>query len=388
MPRSKKAKEDVRRGRFNTDMHRAGLSDDPYVAAGVDAPLAEEAVARLVPNLSAAAVASDTKTLIGPGHYAAIIGEDWASATAICTDGVGTKAMIASALERYDTIGIDCVAMNVNDIICVGAKPAALVDYIAIEKAEPDVIDELTKGLGVGAQEAGIVVPGGEIAQLAEMLAEHTSGIAFDIVGTCVGTVNDTTVILGDDISPGDVIIGIGSNGVHANGLTLVRRILERHGISFRDHVPGIDNPFGDELLRPTAIYVRAIRSLLQGPVSVTGLAHITSTGLLNLLRLNSSVGYVIDRPLDPSPVFESIGTLGEQAGFNVAPEHMYTIFNMGIGFCCIVRPSDVDETIGVLREHHSVVDVIGHVDQTAGTVAVPPLSIAGTRDGGFSRLD
>ena len=215
-----------------------------------------------------------------PGHYASVIRIDERTGIALSTDGVGTKLKIAEELGRLDTVGIDCVAMNVNDVICVGAEPLAMLDYIAIERANPEVCEQIGTGLARGATLAGIEIPGGELAQLGDMVR------GVDISGACFGTVALDAIVDGSAVAPGDVVIGLPSSGLHSNGYTLARSALA--GIDLGDERLG--RPLGDVLLEPTEIYVKPVVELLRSAVEVHGLAHITSGGVGNLLRLAAEV--------------------------------------------------------------------------------------------------
>ena len=226
-----------------------------------------------------------------PGHYASVIRIAENLGIALSTDGVGTKLMIAEELGRLDTVGIDCVAMNVNDVICVGAEPLAMLDYIAIERANPEVCEQLGVGLARGATLAGIEIPGGELAQLGSMV--H----GVDVSGACFGTVALDAIVDGGAVEPGDVVIGLPSSGLHSNGYTLARKSLD--GLDLGEDPDGrLGRPLGDALLEPTEIYVKPIVELLRSPIAVHGLAHITSGGTQNLLRLAAEVGYEIEAPL------------------------------------------------------------------------------------------
>ena len=215
-----------------------------------------------------------------------------AAGLAMSTDTVGTKMVVAERLGRYDTIGIDCVAMNVNDVVCVGAEPIAMLDFILTERADPAICEQLGVGLAQGAELAGIEIPGGEIAQVGDIVSGHELG------GTCVGLVDLDAIVTGAAVEPGDPVIGLPSSGLHSNGYTLARHALA--SLSLDDGRLG--RPLGDVLLEPTEIYVRAILELLRSPVDVRGLAHITGDGLDNLLRLEAEVGYEIDDPLARAP--------------------------------------------------------------------------------------
>jgi len=244
---------------------------------------------------------------------------------ALHADGVGSKVLVADALRKYDTIGIDCVAMNVNDIICVGAKPLALVDYLALEKPQPTVVAAIMKGLRKGAQEAGVAVVGGETAIVPELV--H----GFDLSGAVVGIVKRNSIITGEQIEPGDVILGLRSNGIHSNGLTLARKVL----LGRRAH-----QVFARELLRPTRIYVKQISKLLQSKLEVHGLAHITGGAYSKLKRIGerAKTGFQLDNLPNPPWIFKEIQTLGQ-----VSDREMYRTFNMGIGFV-IICPERVEK--------------------------------------------
>ncbi|MBK5232102.1 MAG: phosphoribosylformylglycinamidine cyclo-ligase [Thermoleophilia bacterium] len=327
---------------------------DAYAQAGVSQSAADQAVSRLVAALGKATLGRPSRQVDLSGHYAAVIKLDETTGIALSTDGVGTKLLIAEELGRFDTIGIDCIAMNVNDIICVGAEPLAMLDYLAVEKADPEQCEQIGTGLARGAELAGIEIPGGELAQMGDMVR------GFDIAGACFGTVRLDSIIDGSAVGPGDVVIGLPSSGIHSNGYTLARSALE--GLSLDDDRLG--KPLGDILIEPTEIYVKAIMDLLASNVAVHGLAHITSGGLDNLLRLKSEVTYEIGDPLEPQPIF---GLIAERAG--VSGEEMHEVFNMGCGFCCVVAATDESEALAVLRGHYPEARRIG-------TVAEGPLSV------------
>jgi phosphoribosylformylglycinamidine cyclo-ligase len=323
---------------------------DAYAKAGVDQGAADSAVAGLVKALGAIQLGRPSRQVPLPGHYASVIKLDERTGIALSTDGVGTKLLVAEQLGRYDSVGIDCVAMNVNDVICVGAEPLAMLDYIAIDKADPAVCEEVGVGLARGAELAGVEVPGGELAQLGEMVR------GVDVSGACFGTVALDAIIDGSTAQPGDVVIGLPSSGLHSNGYTLARSALD--GLSLEDDPEGrLGRALGDELLEPTEIYVKPILALLRSEVEVRGLAHITSGGLGNLLRLAADVGYEIDSPLPAPPVF---GLIQERS--NTSDEEMHDVFNMGCGFCCIVAADDEDSALELLRRFYPQAKRIGAV--------------------------
>lgn len=328
---------------------------DAYGRSGVDQDLADQAVSRLVAALAAGKGGQPSRKIDLDGHYAAVLALDGNLGIALATDGVGTKILIAEEMGRYDTIGIDCVAMNVNDVICVGAEPIAMLDYLAVEKADPDVCEQLGVGLARGAELAGIEIPGGELAQIGELVK------GFDIAGSCFGTVALDRVVDGSRVEPGDAVIGLPSSGIHSNGYTLARSALD--GLALDDELLG--RSLGELLLEPTEIYVRAVIELLESEVEVHGLAHITSGGLGNLLRLKADVRYEITDPLEPQPLFGLIAERGE-----VPEEEMYEVFNMGCGFCCVVPEAEEAAAISILGDHHPGARRIGTVVEGSRSVA------------------
>jgi phosphoribosylformylglycinamidine cyclo-ligase len=338
------------------------VSDSAYARAGVDQAGAGSAVRALVGVLAAIDTGAPSRAVLASGHYANVLRLDDRRGLALSCDGVGTKVIVAERLGRLDTVGIDCIAMNVNDVTCVGAEPIAVLDYIAVEQAEPAALEQIALGLRAGAEAAGVEIPGGELAVLPELIRGHPSPHGFDLLGFCIGLVDLDAIVTGAAVEPGDAVVGIPSSGVHSNGLTLARRAL------------------GDEderLLEPTVIYVRAVRELLDSGVEVRGLAHITGDGFLNLLRLEAQVGYLIDRPLPVTPVFAEIA---ERGGVEAA--EMYEVFNMGCGFCCLVSGDDAEEAVSILARRHPGTAVIGQATAAAGVVELPGAMLRGTHDG------
>jgi phosphoribosylformylglycinamidine cyclo-ligase len=330
------------------------VNGDAYARAGVDQGAADFAVTALVSALAGIRLGRPSRQLDLPGHYASVIRLDERLGIALSTDGVGTKLLLAEQMGRYDTVGIDCIAMNVNDVICVGAEPLAMLDYLAVERAEPRVAAQIGAGLARGAELAGIEIPGGELAQLGELVR------GFDLAGACFGTVQLDRVVDGARIEPGDAVIGVPSSGLHSNGYTLARRALA--DLPLDD--PRLGRPLGEVLLEPTEIYVRAVLDLLGSGTDVRGLAHITSGGLRNLLRLRAEVGFEITDPLPVPPVYELIRELGD-----VPEEEMYEVFNMGCGFCCVVAEADAEAAVGLLSAHHRGAALIGCVTDRVGEV-------------------
>ena len=332
-------------------------ASDAYAKAGVDQGAADSAVAGLVRALGAINLERPSAQVPLPGHYASVIKFDERNGIAFSTDGVGTKLVVAEELGKFDTVGIDCVAMNVNDVICVGAEPLAMVDYIAVDKADPEVCEEIGVGLARGAELAGIEITGGELAQLGNLVR------GVDVSDACIGRVALDAIVDGSAVEPGDVVIGLPSTGIHSNGYTLARSALAGIGLD-EDPEGRLGRPLGEELLQPTQIYVKPIVALLRSEVEVRGLAHITSGGTENLLRLAADVGYEIDDPLPPQPIFELIQERGE-----VPDKEMSRVFNMGCGFCIVVPEDDEAATLGSLRTHYPKAKRIGMVTAGSGVV-------------------
>jgi phosphoribosylformylglycinamidine cyclo-ligase len=327
-------------------------ASDAYAKAGVDQGAADSAVAGLVRALGAIELERPSLQVPLPGHYASVIKFDERNGIAFSTDGVGTKLVVAEELGKFDTVGIDCVAMNVNDVICVGAEPLAMVDYVAVDKADPQVCEEIGVGLARGAELAGIEITGGELAQLGELVR------GVDVSGACIGRVALDEIVDGSTVEPGDAVIGLPSAGIHSNGYTLARSALA--GISLGEDPEGrLGRTLGEELLRPTEIYVKPIVALLRSAVDVRGLAHITSGGTKNLLRLAADVGYEIDDPLPAPPIFDLIQERGE-----VSDEEMSEVFNMGCGFCVVVAAADEAKALELLQAHYPDARRIGRATE------------------------
>ncbi len=350
-----------------------------YAQAGVDTAQADRGVDALVRVLSSIDPGRARRAVSLPGHYASVLEIAPGLGIALATDSVGSKVIVAEQLGRYDTIGIDCIAMNVNDLICVGAEPLALLDYVAVESADPAQLRALAEGLRVGAELARIEIPGGEVCQLPEVIRGHPSPRGFDLVGSAFGTVSLAAIVDGSACSPGDTLIGLPASGVHSNGLTLARRALLDDGALPLDAEPqelgGLT--VGAALLEPTAIYVRAVMDLLGSGIPVHGLAHITGGGVLNLLRIGGGVGYEIDRPLPVSPIFSLIARCG-----SVPAAEMWEVFNMGCGFCAMVPAAVAHDAVAVLEVHHPGTAVIGSVTDRGGRIILPGLGLEGDSEG------
>jgi phosphoribosylformylglycinamidine cyclo-ligase len=348
------------------------VSDSAYARAGVDTSRADQAVSGLVDVLRRIDLGRPSRAVLGSGHYANVLRLDDATGIALSTDGVGSKVIVAEQLGRFDTVGIDCIAMNVNDVICVGAEPIALLDYIAVQQADPEKLAEIGRGLRAGAEAAGVEIPGGEVAVLPELIQGHPSPGGFDLTAACFGTVALDAMITGADCVPGDALIGLPSSGLHSNGYSLARRALEPLGL---DACPPAlaGASVADALLEPTVIYVRAVLSLIRSEaIDVHGLAHITGGGLLNLLRLNDGVGFAIEDPLPVPPVF---GLVQERE--SVPEAEMWEVFNMGCGFCVACPAAHVDAAVAILAGAHPGTRRIGTVTDRAGRAEVPSRAVS-----------
>jgi len=266
-------------------------------------------------------------------HYAGLIDVSDDYALALHTDGVGTKVLVAEACRKYDTVGIDCVAMNVNDVICLGAEPLALVNYLALEKPRPRLVAEVMRGLAQGARQAGVAIVSGETAVMPDVVR------GFDLAATVVGLVEKNRIVTGRKVRSGDVILGLLSSGIHSNGLTLARKLLMSKRTGGR---------IIRELLRPTRIYVKPILRLLRSGVEVHGLAHITGGAYSKLRRIGqrTNVGFQLNKLPKPPWIFQMIQTRGR-----ISDREMFRTFNMGIGFLIICPEAAVERVMHLIPE-------------------------------------
>lgn len=271
------------------------------------------------------------------------------------TDGVGTKLMVAQEVGIHDTVGMDLVAMCVNDIICQGAKPLFFLDYIATGKLVPEKMASIVQGVADGCKQAGAALIGGETAEMPGMYGEDD----YDLAGFAVGLVDKEKIISGKDIKAGDIAIALPSSGVHSNGFSLVRAILEKNNISFNDQYRDTNRTVGEVLLTPTKIYAKDVLALIEA-VTVKGLAHITGGGLFeNVPRtLPEGLGLAINRNQIPTlDIFDYLQDLGQ-----VAEDEMFGTFNMGVGMVIFLDPADVDTALEVLAANDSDAFKLGQV--------------------------
>jgi phosphoribosylformylglycinamidine cyclo-ligase len=347
-----------------------------YKAAGVDSDLQNEAMAHVTGWAERTFAFRPGEVRLPLGYFANVIDIGGGIGLAVSTDGVGTKILVAQMLQKYDTIGIDCVAMNVNDVLCVGAEPVTLLDYIAVEAPDPRLLDALLHGLHDGAKMANVTIPGGEIAQVREMIRGVPGGFAFDLVAACVGKVPMDRILTGAHIRPGDAVVGLSSSGLHSNGYSLARDVFfKRLNWSVDRYVEDLGCTVGEELLKPTRIYVREVLAMINAGLRIKALAHITSEGFLNLSRADAPVGYVLDNLPQSPAVFQLI----QQHGC-VSDAEMFYTFNMGVGFCIVVAPEDAAQVHRIAADHGVPSQGIGFtVDDREKKVLIPARHLVGS---------
>jgi phosphoribosylformylglycinamidine cyclo-ligase len=367
----------VRAKRFLHQTPAAGRSmDEPmdYASAGVDIDLEGSAVASLIGALSKSVRPQGTPgaPVDLPGGFGGLI-EFGNNLLALATDGVGSKLSIATSLGQWGGVGIDCMAMNVNDLLCVGAEPLAFVDYVAVPKPDPEVHAALGASLAEACRLARVTLAGGETASLPGIVTE------LDLSGTALGWLPKGQAITGEHLQAGDVLIGLPSSGIHSNGYSLVRRIVDHAGLAYEDEAPfdphhphrelmrwtTDQTTLGEVLLNPTRIYCDPVVDLLnaarqEAPFDlhdIRGICHITGGGLSNLLRLHPTLGWSIDTPLPVLPEFTWLQTVG-----GVDTREMYRTFNMGTGMILAVAEAQAEAILGWLLERMPGCAIVGHV--------------------------
>lgn len=337
-----------------------------YKDAGVDIDAANQSV-DMIKKWVGMTKRSEVLTDIGSfgGFFALNSGKYQEPILVSGTDGVGTKLRIAQMMKVHDTVGIDLVAMCVNDILVHGAEPLFFLDYIGIGKLQPDLVESLVKGVSLGCVDAGCALIGGETAEMPGFYAEEE----YDLAGFSVGVVDKPKLINGHNISAGDVLIGLPSSGLHSNGYSLARKVLfEKAGLKVDEYIDELGKTLGEELLTPTRIYVKNILSLIE-EVEIKGMAHITGGGLPeNLPRiLPDGLGAEIDKKaINILPIFDLIARLG-----NVESEEMFRTFNMGIGFIVVAASHQLDEALKCLHIKGEKPIVIGRVCENEGRIII-----------------
>ena len=320
---------------------------DAYARAGVDLVKVRSiqgSIAELLSSTFGTRKGRFGEPAIKIGHYAGLIDIGGQRLLAMHTDGVGTKVLVAQEMRKFDTIGIDCVAMTVNDLICMGAEPVALLDYLALEKEDDELVAQLARGLVTGANDAGAAIVGGETAIVGDLL-KGIDGYGFDLVSMGVGVVKKDSLVDGSAVKDGDAVVGIASSGLHSNGYTLARRIVR--GMNLDEEVAELGETIGDALLKPTKIYVGPTLDVVRRR-EVHGIAHITGGAFSKLTRLVGSRKLQfklssLDKGSAP-PVFAFLQREG-----SLSDTEMYTTFNMGVGLCVVTPPGEVE---GVIRDY------------------------------------
>jgi phosphoribosylformylglycinamidine cyclo-ligase len=317
---------------------------DAYARAGVDLVKVRsihDSIAHALSSTFDTRKGKFGEPTIGIGHYAGLIDIGGHRLLGLHTDGVGTKVLIAQRMKKFDTVGIDCIAMTVNDLICLGCEPVSLLDYIALERENDALVGELSKGLVKGAKEAGAAIVGGETAITGD-LVKGFNGDGFDLVSMGVGVVNKDELIDGTAIEEGDAVVGIGSSGLHSNGYTLARRITRDH--SLNEEVDELGETIGEALLKPTVIYVKPTLGAIRAH-DVHGIAHITGGAFAKLTRLvgDRKLQFRLDAAdrVEQPPIFRFLQKEGD-----VSKKEMYRTFNMGVGLCLVAPEPEVDAIV------------------------------------------
>ena len=326
-----------------------------YKKVGVDISeikKSQKAIGRLISSTHK--LQKKAKMTHGFGHYAGIVEIPGGKLLATHTDGVGTKVIIANMMKKFDTIGIDCVAMNVNDIICIGATPISFVDYIAANKNDQRIFKQIVSGLVRGAKKSSVPIVGGETAIMPDLISGK--GFGFDLAGMVVGMLSKNQMILGDKIKPNDVIIGVKSSGLHSNGYSLARKVLSKYSLKRKFKGVGI---LGNALLKPTEIYVKPVLEAIE-KCSIHGLAHITGGSFTKLLRLKQ-IGFELDNLPKTPPLMQLIQDSG------VKSDEMYKTFNMGVGFCIISPENQVRGIQKIITKHEMKSYEIGRISKKKG---------------------
>lgn len=368
-------------------MSAANRADKPlsYASSGVDIDRESSSVQALISALGRRASTRPQGTFGAlvdhAGGFSGLI-EFGDRLLALCTDGVGSKLLLAAELDYYETVAIDCMAMNVNDLLCIGAEPLAFVDYIAAPKPAPETWAAIGRSLAVACEQARVSLCGGETATLPDMVNE------IDLSGTALGWLPRGMQIDGRAVTSGDSLIGLPASGVHSNGYSLVRKVVEKSGLSLRDHAPfevantraggsvwrhgsqqGDGVTLGEVLLNPTQIYVDPVVELLkacrdgEGPCryeDLHGIAHITGGGLSNLLRLRKGAGFSVEHGLAVLPEFVWMQEVG-----NLSDYEMYRTFNMGMGMCLVVERGTAGDVERWLAERLPGCKIVGSVDDS-----------------------
>ncbi|MGG4343749.1 phosphoribosylformylglycinamidine cyclo-ligase [Paenibacillus lautus] len=332
---------------------------DTYKQAGVDIAAGNEAVERMKKHVKTTFRPEVMTDLGGFGALFKLNKDQYEEPVLVSgTDGVGTKLKLAFAMDQHDTIGIDAVAMCVNDIVVQGAEPLFFLDYLACDKVIPAKIESIVKGIADGCNQAGCSLIGGETAEMPGMYSEGE----YDIAGFTVGIVDKSKMINGSNIAAGDTVIGLASSGVHSNGFSLVRKLLlEDAGYSLTQELPELGGRLGDALLAPTKIYVKPLLGLLK-EIEVKGMAHITGGGFIENIPRMLPDGVNVDIEYGSWPILPIFKLMQEKG--NISNKDMFTTFNMGIGMVLVVKEQDADGVLQYLRSAGEEAYVIGRVTE------------------------
>ena len=337
-------------------MNSRKSSSKSYADAGVDITAGYEAVRRIKDHVARTNIEGTASELGGFGGAFELDLKNCKNPVLVSgTDGVGTKLKIAFLTDKHDTVGIDCVAMCVNDVICAGAKPLFFLDYVAVGKNYPEKIEKIVSGVAEGCVQSGCALIGGETAEMPGFYPEDE----YDLAGFSVGVCDKDKLLDKDNVKEGDIIIGIPSSGVHSNGFSLVRKVFDVNSKNISVYYDELQKTLGEELITPTKIYVKPILSLLE-KVSVHGMSHVTGGGFYeNIPRMfNKGLTAVIKMDDVPVlPIFRLIQKIG-----NISEHDMFNTFNMGVGFCVAVSPDDADRAIEILKEKGENAFVLGHI--------------------------
>jgi phosphoribosylformylglycinamidine cyclo-ligase len=338
-------------------------NDLTYRSAGVDIEAGEEAVRRIKKDAESTYIPGVLGSL---GSFAGLfqLPEDLVDPVLVtATDGVGTKVLLAQETGRLDTVGIDLVAMSVNDVLTIGARPILFLDYVAVGRLLPAEMAEIVAGVAEGCRQAGCALVGGEMA---EMPGLYDPG-EFDLAGFCVGLGERDKLIDGSAVREGDVVLGLASSGFHSNGYSLIRRVLEKSGLGTADTFPGVDETVAETLLRPTRIYVRSVLGLIEKGVPVAAMAHITGGGIIgNLPRVIPEGLSARLESWNVPPAFRALQRLGD-----IADREMFSTFNMGVGYVLVAPEAEAARAVAVLQEAGEVVIPLGEIAWGAEKITV-----------------
>ena len=332
---------------------------ESYKAAGVDITAGYQAVELMKKHIARTVTAGAMSDI---GGFGGLFEMDLTGITKPVlvsgTDGVGTKLKLAFLMDKHDTVGIDCVAMCVNDIICCGAKPLFFLDYIAVGKNFPEKVAAIVSGVAEGCVQSEAALIGGETAEHPGLMPEDE----YDLAGFAVGVVDEKDLITGENLKAGDVLIGMASSGVHSNGFSLVRKVFEMTAESLNTYYDELGATLGETLLAPTRIYVKALKAVKEAGVTIKACSHITGGGFYeNIPRmLKEGTHAVVKKDSYPvPPIFKLMAEKG-----NIAEQMMYNTYNMGLGMIVAVDPADVDKTMEAMRAAGDTPYVVGSIEE------------------------